>query len=50
LLKELNIGDNSIDETGYIELFSVLNLNVSSLKVIILDCPLKLRFSEETAY
>lgn len=38
-LKELNIGDNSIDETGYIELFSVLNLNISSLKVIVLDSP-----------
>ena len=49
-LKELNLGENQIDETGYIELFSVLNLNVSSLKVLIIDSPFRLSFGEETAY
>jgi hypothetical protein len=49
-LKELNLGENQIDETGYIELFSVLNLNVSALKILVIDSPFRLRFGEETAY
>jgi len=51
-LEEFNIGENEIDETGLIETFSLLNSNVNmcSLKHLIIDCPYKLLFTEETAY
>ena len=51
-LLELNLSENDIDETGLIELFSLLlpaNIN-SSIKVLAIDSPYKLRFTEETAY
>lgn len=51
-LTELNLSENDIDETGLIELFSLLlpaNID-SSIKVLAIDSPYKLRFTEETAY
>lgn len=46
------MGENEIEETGLIELFSVLNpnINITNLKVLCLDAPYKLLFNEETAY
>ena len=51
-LEELNLGENEIEETGLIEIFSMLNpnINFTNLKVLCLDAPYKLQFTEETAY
>lgn len=52
IIEELNLGENEIEETGLIELFSTLNpnINLTNLKVLCLDAPFKLLFTEETAY
>ncbi len=51
-LEEFYIGENEIDETGLIELFSLLNSNVNlfSLRNLCIDAPFKMLFTEETAY
>lgn len=51
-LKELNLGENDIDETGLIETFSLLSdtNNICHLQNLCLDSPYKLLFTEETAY
>lgn len=51
-LEELNLGENEIDETGLIEFFSLLNpnTNITNLRILCIDAPYKLLFTEETAY